>query len=73
MVGAERFELPTLCSQSRCATRLRYAPTLQSYRTEPADLGCRVPFAHRSEIRPARQSAISPTSLQARQGMHQMH
>ncbi len=27
MVGAERFELPTLCSQSRCATRLRYAPT----------------------------------------------
>ena len=28
MVGAERFELPTLCSQSRCATRLRYAPTV---------------------------------------------
>jgi hypothetical protein len=28
LVGAERFELPTLCSQSRCATRLRYAPTL---------------------------------------------
>ena len=27
LVGAERFELPTLCSQSRCATRLRYAPT----------------------------------------------
>ena len=27
MVGAERFELPTLCSQNRCATRLRYAPT----------------------------------------------
>src|SRR5689334_5392330 len=26
VVGAERFELPTLCSQSRCATRLRYAP-----------------------------------------------
>ena len=29
LVGAERFELPTLCSQSRCATRLRYAPTNQ--------------------------------------------
>src|ERR1035438_5317319 len=29
LVGAERFELPTLCSQSRCATRLRYAPTFQ--------------------------------------------
>jgi hypothetical protein len=27
LVGAERFELTTLCSQSRCATRLRYAPT----------------------------------------------
>ena len=29
MVGAERFELPTLWSQTRCATRLRYAPTVQ--------------------------------------------
>ena len=29
MVGAEGFEPPTLCSQSRCATRLRYAPTLE--------------------------------------------
>ena len=28
LVGAVRFELTTLCSQSRCATRLRYAPTL---------------------------------------------
>ena len=28
MVGAEGFEPPTLCSQSRCATRLRYAPML---------------------------------------------
>ena len=27
LVGAERFELPTPCSQSRCATRLRHAPT----------------------------------------------
>ena len=27
LVGAEGFELSTLCSQSRCATRLRYAPT----------------------------------------------
>ena len=31
VVGAERFELPTLCSQSRCATRLRYAPTAPVY------------------------------------------
>jgi hypothetical protein len=28
LVGVERFELPTHCSQSSCATRLRYTPTL---------------------------------------------
>ncbi len=27
MVGVERFELPTSCTQSRRATRLRYTPT----------------------------------------------
>ena len=27
LVGVEGFEPPTLCSQSRCATRLRYTPT----------------------------------------------
>jgi hypothetical protein len=27
LVGAEGFEPPTLWSQTRCATRLRYAPT----------------------------------------------
>jgi hypothetical protein len=27
VVGATGFEPATLCSQSRCATRLRYAPT----------------------------------------------
>ena len=26
-VGARRFELPTPCSRSRCATKLRYAPS----------------------------------------------
>ncbi len=35
LVGAERFELPTPCSQNRCATRLRYAPTRSpQYRKE---------------------------------------
>ena len=29
LVGAARFELAALCSQSRCATRLRYAPSIQ--------------------------------------------
>jgi hypothetical protein len=28
LVGAARFELATPCAQGRCATRLRYAPTL---------------------------------------------
>ena len=27
MVGVDGFEPPALCSQSRCATRLRYTPT----------------------------------------------
>ena len=27
LVGADGFEPPTLCSQSRCATRLRHAPS----------------------------------------------
>jgi hypothetical protein len=31
MVGAEGFEPPTLWSQTRCATRLRYAPTKLVY------------------------------------------
>ena len=30
MVGAEGFEPPTLCSQSRCATRLRHAPPIDA-------------------------------------------
>jgi hypothetical protein len=29
MVGAVRFELTTPCAQGRCATGLRYAPTLK--------------------------------------------
>ena len=29
MVGVERFELPTSCSQSRRATRLRYTPNFK--------------------------------------------
>src|SRR5690606_26081633 len=29
LVGARGFEPPTPCSRSRCATRLRYAPTVR--------------------------------------------
>ena len=35
VVGAERFELPTLWSQTRCATRLRYAPNTVFRQTIP--------------------------------------
>jgi hypothetical protein len=31
LVGVERFELPTSCSQSRRATRLRYTPKAAHY------------------------------------------
>ena|GEM_PF-2409503 len=31
LVGAVGFELTTLCSQSRCATRLRYAPRKRAF------------------------------------------
>ena len=34
LVGAEGFEPPTLCSQSRCATRLRHAPRPKSIARE---------------------------------------
>ena len=37
MVGAEGFEPPTLWSQTRCATRLRYAPTFPVYRISSAE------------------------------------
>ncbi len=36
MVGVERFELPTSCSQSRRATRLRYTPRARDDSTRPA-------------------------------------
>jgi hypothetical protein len=35
VVGVERFELPTSCSQSRRATRLRYTPKMFTYAVIP--------------------------------------
>ena len=35
VVGVERFELPTSCSQSRRATRLRYTPKKFTYTVMP--------------------------------------
>ena len=48
MVGARGFEPPTPCSRSRCATRLRYAPTLGT-----EDLRLRCLTALRGQLRPA--------------------
>ena len=54
MVGAEGFEPTTLCSQSRCATRLRYAPMSSSIVT-------------RFLMRPGRKPRVLPlTSAKAR-------
>ncbi len=39
MVGVERFELPTSCSQSRRATRLRYTPfCLANFALQPEEV-----------------------------------
>ena len=35
VVGTGRFELPTPCSQSRCATKLRHVPYEAHYRSRP--------------------------------------
>ena len=38
LVGAGRFERPTPCAQGRCATRLRYAPTVAGTENPPPAL-----------------------------------
>src|SRR5207248_9869022 len=46
LVGAGRFERPTPCAQGRCATRLRYAPTLYEFDSK-------LPFPRMQPGRPA--------------------
>ena len=73
MVGAERFELPTLWSQTRCATRLRYAPkgciVTDSGRVSGSGKGCGAFFFCRRAYRFLRRrvpafsiSTVAPTS-----------
>src|SRR3984893_8910101 len=57
LVGAEGFEPPTLWSQTRCATRLRYAPTAFS-------------LSHRVRIGPSKR-AEHAVGTRAEQRMHQ--
>ena len=51
MVGATGFEPATLCSQSRCATKLRYAPNSVQYRVVPLPLQ-RVTSCSRKQLPP---------------------
>ncbi len=51
MVGAEGFEPPALCSQSRCATRLRYAPTPSSLAQADMDLASLCTVDHEAPYR----------------------
>ena len=44
LVGVERFELPTSCSQSRRATRLRYTPRARNNNTAPQPVTLRSSF-----------------------------
>ena len=46
LVGARRFELPTPCSQSRYATRLRYAPTITCERSSEENIRNRETLIH---------------------------
>ena len=41
MVGVEGFEPPTPCSQSRCATRLRYTPRLRTIAEDRGEISAR--------------------------------
>ena len=59
MVGARGFEPPTPCSRSRCATRLRYAPTVSGGLPGLARI-CkrdRSGFVPAAVLRPARSSS----------------
>ncbi len=52
LVGAEGFEPPTFCSQSRRATKLRYAPRLPACsRHQVPDLGRRIIRQPRSAVK----------------------
>ena len=43
LVGVERFELPTSCSQSRRATRLRYTPKAAHYTDANPEINSEIP------------------------------
>src|SRR5690606_23308446 len=52
VVGARGFEPPTPCSQSRCATRLRYAPPTCPSRPPTTACGGRSPISRAADSIP---------------------
>src|SRR5262249_7364453 len=61
LIGATGFEPATPCAQGRCATRLRYAPTLktqESYRLSP-----NLSDASHFTSRPAIDHSFRPANL----------
>jgi hypothetical protein len=72
MVGVERFELPTSCSQSRRATRLRYTPMKldSSYLSAfqlTVNLSNGAPGRIRTSDPQVRSLVLYPTELRAQQ------
>src|SRR5262245_33453383 len=66
MVGASGFEPPTPWSRTKCATRLRYAPTL-------LERGCLIacPFAARQTSRKARSAGVAGAAQGCGRGVAQ--
>ncbi len=65
LVGAEGFEPPTLWSQTRCATRLRYAPTPPIIPRQSAAVYTHTQLTEFAD-RPRRAGALAPDELAAR-------
>ena len=70
MVGAEGFEPPTSCSQSRHATRLRHAPTQEKIEELKKDKGRNLSIADPPRLR---QPQASPRFSASRQGSFPEH
>lgn len=63
LVGARGFEPPTPCSRSRCATRLRYAPTVRG-QVAPGALECKGESCRaRAEILDRRRGRKPPPAI----------
>ena len=69
MVGVERFELPTHCSQSSCATRLRYTPKPVNLSMLRTLLNCVNPFPSFWAIKNPINSKGHPTKWMALKNM----